>query len=261
MAGHPLDGVRAKLARADEHLQAFDVEVPGFLATDPYIFDGTLDREARRYSIVVEISGAPPLRWATIAGDFVHNARTALDHLVWQLVLLAGNQPGRGNQFPILDSAPADGNAEQNFDRMLAGVGPEARQRIEYMQPYQRPDDPRHHVLHGLREMSNADKHRTLLVTATAIPEHDRATLRFRGNDDVGDLGEYGIHVNKPLADGEEIAFLEDVDIRGPEPEIEIDGHVPLQIAFGDELTTLTGLHQTRDYTRDIIDSEFAPLF
>jgi hypothetical protein len=261
MARHPLDGVRAKLDRADEHLQAFDEEVPEFLATDPYAFHGQLDRDARRYPIVVEISGEPPLRWATIAGDFVQNTRGALDHLVWQLALLAGNQPGRANQFPILDTAPADTRAEQNFERMLAGVGPDARQRIEFMQPYQQPDDPAHHVLNGLREMSNADKHRTLLVTATAIPEHDWATLRFRGNDDVGELGQYGIHVNKPLAEGKEIAFLEDIDIRGPAPEIEIDGHFPFQVAFGDDLTTLTGLRQTLDYARNIVESEFAPLF
>lgn len=153
--------MRAKLDRAEEHLQTFDEEVPEFLASDPYSFHGELDKEARRYSIVVKTSGEPPLRWATIAGDVVQNTRAALDHLVWQLVLLAGNDAGRGNQFPILNAAPADRGAQQNFDRMLAGVGAEARQRIEFMQPFQRLDDPTHHVLHGLREMSNADKHRS----------------------------------------------------------------------------------------------------
>lgn len=43
----------------------------------------------------------PPLRLGVIVGDLVHNVRSALDHLVWQLVLANAQQPTRATQFPV----------------------------------------------------------------------------------------------------------------------------------------------------------------
>ncbi len=256
-----LKGIRAKLDRADEHLFAFNEEVPRFLEAEPFEMHATLDVERRRYSVRLHVRRQPPLRWATIAADFIQNTRAALDHLVWALVLLNGDEPFRQNQFPILDQPPATTRQRQAWENALAGVSDEARESIELAQPYQREDGAEHHVLHGLREMSNTDKHRTLLVTATAIPEHPTPTLEFHGVSDVGKLGRYGIHVDSPLRDGQEIAFIEDIDVRGANPIIEVRGHLPFMVAFGEDFTTLTGLHQTRDYVRWLVEEGFGPLF
>jgi hypothetical protein len=194
-----------------------------------------------RYSVRLLVLREPPLRWATIAGDFVQNTRAALDHLVWALVLRNREEPSRQNQFPIIDRQPTTTRERQAWERALAGVGDAARERIALAQPYQREDGPEHHILCALREMSNTDKHRTLLVTATAIAEHSTPTLEFRGVSDVGELGRYGVHVDGPLRDGQEVAFIEDVDVRGADPIIEVSGHLPFMVAFGDDLTTLTG--------------------
>jgi hypothetical protein len=256
-----LEGIRAKLNRADEHLLAFNDEIPRFLETEPFEMRAWLDVERRRYSVRLLVRREPPLRWATIAGDFVQNTRAALDHLVWALVLQNGQEPSRQNQFHIIDRAPSTTREHQAWERALAGVGDSAKEGIALAQPYQRDDGPEHHVLYGLREMSNTDKHRTLLVTATAIPEHSTPTLTFRGISDVGELGgRYGIHVDAPLRDGQEVAFIEDVDVRGADPVIEVSGHLPFIVAFGEDHTTLTGLQQTRDHVRWLVEEAFAPL-
>jgi hypothetical protein len=195
-----LDGIRVKLDRADEHLLAFNEEVPRYLGSEPYELRATLDVERRRYSVRLHVGQQPPRRWAAIAGDFIQNTLAALDHLVWALVVHNGREPKRQNQFPILDEEPATKKALQAWDRSLAGVSDQARECIALAQPYRRPDDPKHHMLYGLREMSNTDKHRTLLVSATAIPEHDTPTLKFRGIQDVGELGRYGVHVEPQVA-------------------------------------------------------------
>ena len=254
-----LEGIRVKLDRADEHLLAFNEEVPRFLESDPFEMRATLDVERCRYSVRLRVLRQPPSRWAAIAGDYVQNTRAALDHLVWALVLLNGEKPSRQNQFPIADEEPTSARARQAWDRALAGVSEETRERVALAQPYQRDDGPEHHVLYGLREMSNTDKHRTLLVTATAIPEH--STPQFRGIRDVGEFGRYGVHVDGPLRDGQEVAFIEDIDVRGADPVIEVSGHLPFMVAFGADLTTLTGFHQTRDYVRWLVDEAFGPLF
>jgi hypothetical protein len=256
-----LDGIRVKLDRADEHLLAFNDEVPRFLESDPFEMRATLDVERRRYSVQLRVLRQPPRRWAAIAGDFIQNTRAALDHLVWALVLLNGEEPSRQNQFRILDQEPTSTRSRQAWDQALAGVSDGAQERIALAQPYQRDDGPEHHVLYGLREMSNTDKHRTLLVTATAIPEHSTPTLQFRGIRDVGEFGRYGVHVDGPLRDGQEVAFIEDVDVRGADPVIKVSGHLPFMVAFGEDLTTLTGLRQTRDYVRWLVDEAFGPLF
>ena len=256
-----LEGVGAKLDRADEHLLALNEEIPQFLETEPFEMRAELDVERRRYSVLLDVRKQPPLRWATIAGDFVQNTRAALDHLVWALVLLNGEEPSRRNQFPILDQPPATAKQHRHWAQALAGTDDTAKNLIELAQPYQREDGPEHHVLHGLRDMSNTDKHRTLLVTATAIPEHSTPTLEFRGVSDVGKLGRYGIHVDGPLRDGQEVAFIEEIDLRGADPVIEVRGHLPFMVAFGDDFTTLTGLHQTRDYVRWLVDEGIGQLF
>jgi hypothetical protein len=255
-----LDGIHVKLDRADEHLSAFNEEVPRYLESEPVEMRATLDVERRRYSIRLHVSHHPPRRWAAIAGDFIQNTRAVLDHLVWALVVHNGQKPKRQNQFPILDEEPTTKLALRAWDRSLTGVSEEARERIALAQPYQRPDGPRNHRLYGLREMSNTDKHRTLLVTATAIPEHSTPTLQFRGVQDVGELGRYGVHVDGPLKDGQEVAFVEDIDVRGARPIIEVSGHLPFMVAFGEDLTTMTGLHQTRDCVRWLVDEAIGPL-
>lgn len=66
-----------------------------------------------------------------VIGDAVHNARAALDHLVWQLVLAAGNTPNRRTGFPVAED-------DRNFRRAasaLRGVpvkGPEGEARLSY---------------------------------------------------------------------------------------------------------------------------------
>jgi hypothetical protein len=80
MDDDPLLGCRLKLQGAWRHRQALSVELETFLQradTEP-----------------------SPLRLGVIVGDFLHNLRCVLDHLVWQLVLSNGQTPSVRNQFP-----------------------------------------------------------------------------------------------------------------------------------------------------------------
>ena len=49
-----------------------------------------------------------PYRW----GAIIHDYRSALDNLVWQLVILNGGEPDSGHSFPICRQAPTDGFAD-----------------------------------------------------------------------------------------------------------------------------------------------------
>lgn len=84
MMDDPLLGCRLKLQQAQCHLWDLQAELERFQESDR---DPT-----------------PPLHLGVIVGDFLHNLRCGLDHLVWQLVLLNGATATKSNQFPICDT-------------------------------------------------------------------------------------------------------------------------------------------------------------
>lgn len=48
-----------------------------------------------------EIVKDPPIEWSVIAGEIVHDLRSALEHLVWQLVEATGGKPSTSNHWPV----------------------------------------------------------------------------------------------------------------------------------------------------------------
>jgi len=130
---------------------------------------------------------AVPVAFGIVTGNIVHQARAALDNLVWQLVILNGGKPRggmRGNAFPILLPKHDHHAFAKNTKNTLSGVHPDHRTLIEGLQPYQRPDGipPDQHPLAVLAGLSNTDKHQVLeLMRARAGAEH--LSVDFRGKD------------------------------------------------------------------------------
>jgi len=90
-----LEGCDAKVARARTHLQALYDEINAYVASEPHEIVEAFDAEAREYWATFRVKVEPDwLAWGILLGDFIHNLRSALAHLVWQLALLSGN--GRG---------------------------------------------------------------------------------------------------------------------------------------------------------------------
>jgi len=61
----------------------------------------TYNRRTRRFTIKAATKADNPERLGVLLGDWAHNLRSALDHLMWQLVILYGGTPNRRTQFPI----------------------------------------------------------------------------------------------------------------------------------------------------------------
>ncbi len=151
----PLLGCRLKLMQAWLHLQSLDADVGRFLSSND------LD---------------PPPHLGVIVGDFLHDLRCVLDHLVWQLVLLNGRKPNDRNHFPITNTP--DGFAKAAISS-LRGVASEHRELIETFQPYHvGGGKPTEHSLAVLRNLSNIDKHRFVHSVAVA-GESDARQVRF----------------------------------------------------------------------------------
>jgi hypothetical protein len=109
---------------------------------------------------------------APIVGDAVHNLRTALDVLVWRLLLAkGGNHPDdkkwKRLYFPIAASA-ADYRHPTNGHRPVVadGISPLAMNIIDAVEPFKGGAGE---LLWQLNELANLNKHRLLLTAASGF--------------------------------------------------------------------------------------------
>jgi hypothetical protein len=87
-----LEGVELKLKRAKEHFEALAEAITAFVRK-PDTYTMLLEVNAQRSPVLrVEDIEEPRSDWTVLIGDCVHNLRSALDHLAFQL--LVGNTSG-----------------------------------------------------------------------------------------------------------------------------------------------------------------------
>jgi hypothetical protein len=253
MADLYLDGVLAKLNRADAHLKALQAEIPAFFDRDPYSFREDLDCEAGQYSLHIEIREQPPLLWSVIAGDLVHNLRSALDHLAWQLVLVSNNKPSSNTQFPIFSVEPVNGRPLAKWKRMVAGMSGPILKCIRHVQPYTAGDQAQDTGLAILNSLSNMDKHRLPVARVAAVARHDPGSIGLIPVRDI-EILDAEIFTERPLEDGDKIAWA-DVRCTGPQPEVDVKGPIPMHIAFrsGTNYVPMQGLVDIFEHTQVLV--------
>lgn len=159
---------KRKLRRADQHLANLKGAVQSFVRSKPYAFRIEREAKAGHYLLCGRITRSPRLLWALWIGDFIHNARSALDYAVYAMSTLdPGDQLRQSLQFPICDCPQSYSNACRKNHR-LDGVDQAKKDVIEGHQPYQRSTTISDDSLFLLRGMSNVDKHHSLHLVAAA---------------------------------------------------------------------------------------------
>jgi hypothetical protein len=180
---HPLDGAYLKISRAREHLKLLKAELALTIEANPCEVVGERDSQSGQIVLRMRLPKGPfrlSPRLGLLAGDAIHNLRSALDHLAYQLAVI-GTGPGKGTQFPIFEN-PDD--YRYNEKRLLEGIAPRHRTVIESVQPYHArklsaatdplpsPHDPIavNLYLMALGRLDNMDKHRSLLPRSAIVP-------------------------------------------------------------------------------------------
>ena len=161
-----LEAVDAKIERARSELRLLKADIAAFCEERArLIVREECDEESERW---VYRGDAPkaPVQWSIRAGEFAYNLRSALDHLVWQMVEANEGGPGWRNQFPIQNKANPD-----RFEEQIHGVSQSAKDYIESVQPYQQSGEwyptATDRVCIGLsllNELCIMDKHRHLAI-------------------------------------------------------------------------------------------------
>ena len=170
-----------KLSRARSHRESLVAQITGHFSVPSNRPTLIAELDSADACHIFRVASVPPIAHlqetvAVMIGDAVHNLRSALDHLVFQLASVSTNGQLRYPQrvqFPIGNTATQYATQQQNY---LSEVNQVYQSVIDSYQPYQgiagRPDSwsgPYIHQLSLLQHLSNWDKHR-LLNTVLIIP-------------------------------------------------------------------------------------------
>lgn len=150
-----------KFERAWSLLNQLINDIRAYIATEPVhvyheIEDTTGDTVTRVRSIE-----PPPIALSLLIGDIIHNARSALDHLAYALVVHEGGTPTRNTTFPIADQEVGYG---AKLRSALPGTSDTTRDAIRRLRPWRDGDD----WLWKLHALDIVDKHRLLLPVVAA---------------------------------------------------------------------------------------------
>lgn len=189
----PLESVRKNIFRAAFHHKCLQSELEGYFKTNPGHIVLEADSSLDSISFTIKPKKPMPARFGIIVGDCLQNLRSAMDYLVWELVLAAKNEPSDKNMFPICSTS--ERFKEQVCSRKrLMGVPPDAVTEIDRLQPHTLGQDRQKSILWAIDGLVNINKHRRIPLT---MLKATRANFDLINID--GKLWTYG---HFPVVDG-----------------------------------------------------------
>src|ERR1700676_40470 len=159
-----IESAKLKLVRAAEHIDAVRHATWEYTADEP-------SRVTKHPNGSYELNfiQPPPASISILSGEAVHQIRSALDHLAFELVKLNPTRitlPAEWEEhcaFPLRLKTPKQQPIFNCFEHMLPGITKSAFTFIEAVQPYK--GENAGNVLRNLVVLSNIDKHRHLNLT------------------------------------------------------------------------------------------------
>lgn len=157
-----ITGSRLRVERASKHLNELERKARSFIDRHPEQFTSQLDIQIFNYVIYdIAPNRPPPVTFGPVFGDVVHNLRSTLDHIAWNLALRnlvgTGNDPFDKTAFPLIRNF-TEGSIS-GFWRLARDILPDAIPDIVDLQPAH-GGNPGDHPLAVLDRLWNADKHR-----------------------------------------------------------------------------------------------------
>lgn len=161
MNSNLFESAKAKIDRAKEILQQIEAEIQALKISDAHGIAFSHQSATDELVLTVQTPHHLFVRYAILAGEVIHQARSALDHAVWEL--LPSPRLGRSG-FPVFK---VEAKYDQRGVGMIDGINPAAASIIRGLQPF--GSNFLTNPLFILNELWNRDKHR-LLNTCMIFP-------------------------------------------------------------------------------------------
>ena len=179
-----ITAVNLRLDRAGGHLQELMGLVASYELGKPYTVSDMIEGSDREHVYRLKFTSQPDDRIAVIVGDYLHNLRSALNYLMRSLVPSARKDK---TQFPIFGRDPfardpvtrryieRDPDVRRRWNTYVKGTDPRALAYIKEIQPYAAGSRAGQiNRLIAVNWLSNADKHRELVVTPQGLQDPER---------------------------------------------------------------------------------------
>ena len=194
---HPLDRAAARVNRAQEHLAELVRRIAARGQTQGEAISSSIrPNPTDPKQIVLNPRQDLPLdlMFSILVGEVCYNLRAALDYLVFELAKVDSGKEQAQTQFPIEYTAE---EFRRRIPQRLKGVNSAHVGKIEALQPYSGCT-----WTGRLKEISNPDKHRTLVATRA---EHE-LTVHVADKEHLADFKDMpgAIHTTV-TADGTEV--------------------------------------------------------
>jgi hypothetical protein len=261
-----LDGIEAKLDRAQKHLDYIQERGSAWVAEDKsWEFFAKVDQGKRRYVVSIRLVEPAPPVLALMTDEVVHHLRSSLDHLASYLVEWSGGQVGRA-AWPIFGSRFRWEHEVKRRRRRwevwrkkrggpLVGATPEVRAFVESKQPYHDTGKAREQPLFDLNNLWNAYKHRVLNpIHVVAVPAGPWRDL-FHPTPDIEPIEfSWVLKPRDKLEMGTKRTLAVLVFPKSqPLPKLEMKGEIPVKPFIGDGEPQGQGLSDDLDLIRAIV--------
>lgn len=227
---HPLTGVRAKLARGEYHTKTLERELDRIFKKPRKRGHITIRKEidAENGKLRLRVAKVYRLspRVGLIAADAIHNFRSALDQLLFEMAFidLGGKQDKALERLMFPASlTPENFSGHHVQDVLLAGLTQEHRALVDRFQPYNGTERPiAHHPVALLDALSNDDKHR---LTQPAFVTSHSFSVRIEDMRDCAIAHPIVIEGEstggRPLDVDTQLASV-NIVVTGPNPEVDV---------------------------------------
>ncbi|HKI24944.1 MAG TPA: hypothetical protein VKA07_01385 [Candidatus Sulfotelmatobacter sp.] len=172
-----LTSAKVKLVRAAKQIRALKRRIAAYARAKPH----KIVKKAKGKK-KLNVPKSPPIEIALLAGEIVYHMRSALDHLVFDVIKRNPNistiDPNweERSEFPLWTKPLKAGQStplpKSKFARMLPGIADAPFAFIESVQPYYGVGAV-NNALRFLAHLSNIDKHRRLNFTRPRIRQYE----------------------------------------------------------------------------------------
>jgi hypothetical protein len=204
MESADLKSVRRKIERAEHHFDDIKSALKLVLGTETDNHAVIIKNDYERKQMIITLPKVTPIKPSVplIVGDCIHNLRSALDHLVFQLARKNGASAEAAQKtfFPICLTQE---DFESRVKKLVKPfISDKALAEIKRSQPYSAYDVPEGSDIWVLHKLDIIDKHRLLLVA-----KQQYALTHFRVTVPTGESFEKVFTETKwkPMEDGAEI--------------------------------------------------------
>jgi hypothetical protein len=162
---------RAKIARADEHLDALNAQIDRWGNLDPLAVSRECNADGSEHLWRVNYKIRPDVwRWAILLGDALFNLRGALDHMVYGLAIANTRTNPPADEAKLAFPICSEPKFFEGQRYRIASLSDAAQAGVEKAQPYNRLKPGQWFApLWWLDQIHNIDKHRFAHLAGQAV--------------------------------------------------------------------------------------------